>query len=111
MLDYRTGTDEAPIGNPFGGQLLWTPAFNRLGWTTLRGGQDISENLMPYYSASTAVSLAGLPSTFIAVGNMDLFSVEDYTYAQRLVVDGVPCEFHQIYGVYHGFDVVGRILL
>ena len=37
---------------------------------------------------------------------MDLFSVEDYTYAQRLVVDGVPCEFQQIYGVYHGFDVV-----
>ena len=72
----------------------------------LRGGQDIPEDVKPYYSPSTAKTLGGLPSTFIIVGNMDLFCVEDYSFAQRLVVDGVPWEFHQIYGVYHGFDVV-----
>ncbi|MBD5355490.1 MAG: alpha/beta hydrolase [Bacteroides sp.] len=106
MLDYRTGTPEAPIPNPFGGQLVWTPELNQQGWTVLKGGQDIPEDQMPYYSAATAKTLAGLPSTFILVGNMDLFSVEDFTYGQRLIVDGVPTEFHQLYGLYHGFDLV-----
>lgn len=106
MLDCRTGTKEAPIPNPFGGQLVWSPELNQLGWTTLRGGQNIPEDKMPYFSPSMENNLEGLPSTFMLVGNMDLFSIEDYTYAQRLVSEGIPTEFHQIYGVYHMFDVV-----
>ncbi len=35
MLDSRTGSPEDPMPDPFAGQLVWTPAYNQLGWKTL----------------------------------------------------------------------------
>ncbi len=106
MLDSRTGTDEDPMPDPFAGQLVWTPAYNRLGWDTLLGGQKLQEDELPYYSASLARNLANLPPAFIAVGTLDLFCMSCLNYTARLTCAGVNTELHIIPGVFHGFDLL-----
>lgn len=106
MLDCRTGTDKDPMPNPYAGEFLWTPAYNRLGWETLKGNQTIPEDKLPYFSASLAKNVSGLPPTFIIVGSLDLFCIECLTYAQRLICSGVSTELHVIPGVMHGFEGV-----
>ncbi len=104
MLDYRTGTDKSPYHNEFAGEFVWTAAANRFGWNTLRGGQNIAENQMPYFSAATATDLSNLPPTFMMTGDLDLFVNEDMAYANRLIQAGVPTDFQLISGVYHAFE-------
>ena len=106
MLDCRTGTDKDPMPNPYAGEFLWTPAYNRLGWKTLLGGQTLTKEEMPYYSASLAKNVSGLPPTFIIVGSLDLFCIESLTYAQRLICSGVSTEIHVVPGVMHAFEGV-----
>lgn len=106
MLDYRTGTPQSPYKNSFTGEFVWTAAMNRIGWDTLKGGQNISAAQMPYYSPSVATNLTGLPRTYIMVGSLDLFANEDLDYANRLVQAGVPTDLQLISGVYHAFELV-----
>jgi triacylglycerol lipase len=49
--------------------------------------------------------VAGLPTTFIGVGALDLFLDENIAYAQRLLQAGVATELHVYPGAYHGFDM------
>ncbi|MDO5638479.1 MAG: alpha/beta hydrolase [Neisseria sp.] len=107
MLDYRTGTAQSPYRNPYAGEFVWTAASNRFGWGKLRGGQRISERQMAYFSPALAKDLSGLPPTFIAVGDLDLFVNEDIDYANRLIQAGVPTELHVIPGVFHAFEMLG----
>ncbi len=106
MLDSRTGTDKDPMPDPYAGQLVWTPAYNRLGWNTLLKGQNLPENELPYYSASLATDLSNLPPAFIAVGTLDLFCMSCLNYTARLTCAGVNTELHTIPGVFHGFDLL-----
>lgn len=106
MLDYRTGSRQSPYNNPFSGEMIWTARANQLAWGLLKGGQDIPEAEMPYYSASMAADLSGLPRTFIAVGCLDLFVNEDIDYANRLISAGVPTDLLVLSGVAHGIEVV-----
>lgn len=103
MLDDRTGS----VGqrHPYAGEFVWTNEGNRFGWTSLLGyapgGKDV-----PYHaSPARAPSLKGLPPTFIAVGQLDLFVEENMEYARRLIHDGVPTELHLYPGAYHGFNL------
>lgn len=107
MLDCRTGTDKDPMPDPYAGQLVWTPAYNRLGWSTLLGGQKLPEDQLPYYSASLATDLSKLPPAFIAVGTLDLFCMSCLNYTARLTWAGVNTELYVIPGVFHGFDLLG----
>ncbi len=107
MLDSRTGTDKDPMPDPFAGQLVWTPAYNRLGWETLLDKQELTESELPYYSASLATDLSNLPPTFISVGTLDLFCMSCLDYAARLSCAGVNTELLTIPGVFHGFDMLG----
>ncbi len=106
MLDSRTGTDQDPMPDKYAGQLVWTPAYNRLGWSTLLGGQKLSENELPYYSASLSTDLSDLPPAFIAVGTLDLFCMSCLNYTARLTCAGVNTELLTIPGVFHGFDLL-----
>lgn len=105
MLDYRTGTAQSPYRNPYVGEFVWTPHANRVGWATLRGGQALTDEQMPYFSAAMARRLEGLPPTFMMVGDLDLFVNEDIDYANRLVQAGVPTELMLIPGVFHAFEM------
>ncbi|WGE89879.1 alpha/beta hydrolase [Actinobacillus arthritidis] len=105
MLDYRTGSESSLYHSPNTGEFVWTAEFNRIGWQTLKGTQKISEQQSPYYSAATAKNLAGLPHTYMMVGDMDLFVNEDLDYANRLVQAGVKTDLQVISGVYHAFEL------
>ncbi|MCK9897225.1 alpha/beta hydrolase [Frankia sp. AgB32] len=51
-------------------------------------------------------SAAGLPRTFLCVGSLDLFAVENLAYATKLIEAGVPTELHVYAGGYHGFQMM-----
>jgi acetyl esterase/lipase len=53
-------------------------------------------------------SVAGLPSTFIGVGALDLFVDDNLDFAGRLLHAGVPTELLVVPGAFHGFDLVAR---
>lgn len=103
MLDDRTGTDSLP---PHMGEHVWTPEDNRFGWGALLGESPGGSDVSAYAAAARASDLAGLPSTFISVGALDLFAGEDIDYARRLLLAGVPTELHVYPGAYHGFNIV-----
>ncbi|WPO84166.1 alpha/beta hydrolase [Chryseobacterium sp. JJR-5R] len=104
MLDYRTGSEHSLYHNPFAGEFIWLPEFNQLAWQMLKGGKEIPAEEMPYYSASMATDLSGLPRTFITVGSLDLFVNEDIDYANRLISSGVQTDLLVLNGVPHGIE-------
>ena len=58
-----------------------------------------------YAAPARAKHLAGLPPTFIDVGELDLFRDEDIQFAARLIQAGVPTELHVYPGAYHASEV------
>jgi triacylglycerol lipase len=102
MIDDRTSFGDP---HPHTGEFVWTPESNRFGWTSLLGPGAGGEGISPYGAAARAEDLAGLPSTYIAVGALDLFVEEDVEYARRLIRAGVPTELHVYPGAFHGFDI------
>ena len=68
------------------------------------GGEDVS----PYAAPARATDLAGLPDTYIDVGDLDIFRDEDITYARRLSDAGVPTELHLHPGCPHIFETVAH---
>ena len=104
MLDDRHATDA--YQHPFAGEYLWRKEYNHFGWSALLGHEPGADGVSPYASASRAESLAGLPSTFINVGAIDLFVEGNIEYARRLIRDGVPTELHIYPGACHAFQGV-----
>lgn len=104
MLDDRTGsTRRVP---PFIGAIGWNEAGNRFGWTSFLGA-PAGQGQPPHGAVPARLSdLSGLAPAFIGVGAIDLFVEEDLDYARRLVLAGVPTQFHLTPGAYHGFDFI-----
>ena len=102
MLDDRTTLDEGANAT---GEHIWTRDANRFAWNCLLGGRcgevDLPDKAVP----ARAVSLAGMPPTFMAVGALDLFVEEDLAFAARLARAGVPLELHVYPGAFHAFDM------
>lgn len=104
MLDDRTGSSRQPA--PHAGRFIWTAENNRLGWRSFLG-MEPGTVLVPAEAVPARVrNLAGLPPTYIAVGDIDLFVEEDVSYAHRLIEAGVPVELHVFRGGYHGFNML-----
>jgi acetyl esterase/lipase len=83
---------------------LWNHESNRLGWAAYLSGLDGAE--VPAYAApARATDVHGLPPTWLATGELDLFRDEDLEYASRLLASGVPTELHVYAGAVHGFDL------
>ncbi|KAI1456050.1 hypothetical protein F4805DRAFT_249309 [Annulohypoxylon moriforme] len=68
-----------------------------------RAGKDDAD-VSPYAAPGRATNLRGLPSTYIDVGGLDLFSEECALFAARLVAASVQVEFHLFPGLTHGFE-------
>jgi acetyl esterase/lipase len=101
MLDDREVT---PSSREVRDPRLWNLESNRLGWAAYLSGIDGRE--VPAYAApARATDVAGLPPTWLATGELDLFRDEDIAYASRLLAAGVPTELHVYPGVVHGFDL------
>lgn len=98
MIDDR---HETPSSREITEVGIWDREGNIEAWSWFLGDQEATA----YSAPSRATNLAGLPPTFIDVGDMDLFRDEDITFAQRLLQAGVPTELHVYPGAYHASEV------
>jgi acetyl esterase/lipase len=105
MIDDRTGSSRATP--PHLGAFNWNADANRFGWRCFLG-QEPGTDLVPSAAVPARQSVAGLPSTFIGVGALDLFADENVNFARRLLDAGVPTELLVVPGAFHGFDLVAR---
>jgi acetyl esterase/lipase len=96
----------APAGETLPDALFWTRENNLIGWRSYLGCEPGGSGISCYAAASRAESLEGLPSAYIAVGDIDLFAEEDVDYARRLIASGVPTELHVYPGACHAFDML-----
>jgi acetyl esterase/lipase len=100
MLDDRTTTPDPELV-PFA---TWNYEDNATGWSALLGDRAGGPDVSPYAAAARAADLSGLPSTYLEVGQLDIFRDEDLDYALRLGAAGVDVEFHLHPGVPHEFE-------
>lgn len=101
MLDDRT----APPDPALAALLTWSHDDNMTGWTALLG-TPADGGISPYAAPARAQDLAGLPPTYLDVGDLDLFCEEDLDYAGRLTAAGVSTEVHVHPGCPHAFEVL-----
>jgi len=103
MLDDRNTT---PSSHDVTEPKVWNREMNLIGWRALLGDKQGSDNVSPYAAAARAENLAGLPPTYICVGELDLFLDEDIAYASRLLQAHVSTELHVYPGAFHGSDLL-----
>jgi acetyl esterase/lipase len=88
--------------------LTWTYDDNITGWAALLGERAGTDDVSPYAAPARASDLAGLPDTYIDVGDLDIFRDEDINYARRLADAGVATELHLHPGCPHAFEALAR---
>ena len=98
MIDDR---NETPSSYEIMGVGIWDREGNIEAWEWYLGGNPADD----YAAPARAENLAGLPPTFIDVGELDLFRDEDIQFAARLIQAGVPTELHVYPGAYHASEV------
>ena len=96
-------TNITPAGETVPDTFVWSRENNLIGWRSYLGCTPGGKNVSPYAAAFRAEDLSGLPPTYMAVGDLDLFLTENITYARRLIEVCVPTELHVYPGAYHGF--------
>lgn len=102
MIDDRNVT---PSSHAIDDPRTWDREKNIFAWKAYLGDSaENNEDISPYAAALRASDLAGLPSAYIAVGELDLFLDENIEYAQRLLQAGVSTELHVYPRATHGFD-------
>jgi acetyl esterase/lipase len=99
MLDDRQTTRSGRAGAP-----LWGPSANEFGWRSYLSGLAPRHDVPGYAAPARAADLAGLPATFITVGNLDGLLDEDIDYGRRLIAAGVPTDLHVFADAPHAFD-------
>jgi acetyl esterase/lipase len=102
MLDDRNTTASSHEVTDIG---IWDRATNILAWNLVLGDRAGADDVPPYSAPARATDLTGLPPTFIAAAELDVFRDEDLTYATRLQASGVPVELHLYPGAYHAWDL------
>ena len=85
---------------------LWNNRNNRGAWRHYLGTEPGGSDLPPYAAPARRDNLAGLPPTWIGVGDVDLFFDEDREYAERLRRAGVICQFVDYPGAPHAFELL-----
>lgn len=108
MLDHRTGHVQSTIANDDIGDLVWTTQNNRFSWDCYRGRYSVDDERASWFSPALAEQYEDLPSTFIAVGTLDLFAKENLAFAAELMRAGAEVQFHLLAGAVHGFDMARR---
>lgn len=103
MLDDRTAARTELDGLR---HRLWNNRNNRAGWSWYLGKEAGCEQVEDYAVAARRANLAGLPRTWIGVGDIDLFYEECCDYASRLEEAGNDCELDVFEGAPHSFDML-----
>ncbi|KAK7754904.1 hypothetical protein SLS62_003218 [Diatrype stigma] len=108
MLDDRTST-WFPEPKPFP---FWNVENNKMAWAAYVGADKAGlpeADVSPYAAPGRAEDVTGLPSTYIEVGNLELFRDENTTYASRLAAVDTDVEFHIWPGVPHGIELAPNL--
>ncbi|MGY4709753.1 alpha/beta hydrolase [Mycolicibacterium sp. CBM1] len=103
MLDDRTTTPDPQLAPE---TLTWTYEDNLTGWGALLGDQAGGADVPVYAAPARAQDLAGLPPTYLDIGDLDIFRDEDIAYATRLSAAGVPTDLHVHPGCPHAFEAL-----
>jgi acetyl esterase/lipase len=102
MLDHLHKT---PSGR-YADYPVWDRQTSFTAWGMYLGGsykKGVYSGRLPQYAvAARAEDLSGLPPTYIAVGQVDLFRDECIHYAQRLMQAQVVTELSVVAGMIHG---------
>lgn len=104
MLDDCTGSTVMPPAHH--GRYLWTTEQNRYGWQTFLGKAPGSAKIPAHHVPARAETVAGLPPTYIGVGELDLFLNENHAFAERLRQCGISVEINEVPGAFHAFESV-----
>jgi acetyl esterase/lipase len=99
MLDDRGETRSARL---LAETPVWNRRLNELGWRSYLAANTADR----YAAAARAEDLAGLPPTYLEVGELDLLRDEVIAFAAALVAAGVTVDLHLDAGTVHGFDRV-----
>jgi acetyl esterase/lipase len=91
---------DATLPDPRTGRYIWTRASNDYAWSANLSGAPVD----PTTIAGVAKDVSGLPPTFLAVGELDLFVHDNLAYVGRLLGAGCSVEAHVYPGAIHGFD-------
>ncbi|NND69824.1 MAG: alpha/beta hydrolase fold domain-containing protein, partial [Halioglobus sp.] len=83
---------------------LWNNQSNFAGWSHYLGHPAGEPEERDHAVPARRVDLAGLPHTWIGIGDADLFLEESRDYRARLEAAGIPCDFHTAPGGFHGFE-------
>jgi acetyl esterase/lipase len=75
---------------------------NEFGWRSYLGDLYGTPEVPACAAPARAADLAGLPTAYICVGNVDGFRDDAIEYAARLNQAGVPAELHLYAGAPHG---------
>lgn len=102
MLDDRSTSADPELAQ----FLMWTVDDNITGWRCLLGDAAGGAGVPSSAAPAREPDLSGLPPTFIDVGELDLFCLEDVDYARRLIAAGVPVELHVRPAVPHAFEAL-----
>jgi acetyl esterase/lipase len=102
MLDDRTTMRMDP---PLERLLTWTGKKNELAWGAYLTVLRMTAAEVPAYAApARAEDLAGLPKTYIDVGELDLFLNEATDFSERLQQAGVEVDSYSYPGVPHAWE-------
>ena len=82
------GTPITPSSHTVVDPKVWNRQANAAGWNAYLAGRAGADDVEPYAAPARATDLAGLPPTYIDVGDLDLFLDEDIAYAQTLMRAG-----------------------
>lgn len=102
MLDDRTTVTD-PRLVPF---LTWTYDDNVTGWGALLGDLVGTDDVPSAAAPARESDLRGLPTTYLEVGELDVFRHEVIRYADGLAEAGVSVELHVYPGAPHASDAL-----
>ncbi|OLZ62424.1 hypothetical protein AV521_42050 [Streptomyces sp. IMTB 2501] len=102
MLDDR---NETPSSHEIVNLGIWDRRENLYAWAAVLGDRTGAPDVHPYSAPGRATNVTGLPDTFIAVAQLDVFRDENIDFAQRLIAAGVPVDLHVYAHAFHAWDV------
>ena len=85
--------------------MLWERNASLRGWKAYLGA-NLQGEISPYAAPARVADVAGLPPTYIMIGELDLMRDESIEYAMRLMQADIPTQLHVYPGAFHGFDLL-----
>jgi acetyl esterase/lipase len=101
MLDDRSTTAVPEME----GLLIWKPEANITAWSAYLGDDYGTDRVSQYAAPARALTVKGLPSTYLEIGTLDMFLEENLTYISRIAKENIETELHVYPSIPHGYDV------